>query len=96
MSKTQFLVSAAIAGIVAAGSISSTALAADKTAEKGLCSNANNSCKGGGACGEAKGKNECKGHGNAMMTKAQCDKMAKTDKDKGVEHTFMAAPEKKM
>ena len=76
--KNQQLVNAALIGLMAAGSLSlgTTALA---KADKGLCANANNSCSGKGACGESKGKNDCKGHGAAMITKAQCDKVAKKD-----------------
>lgn len=92
--KKQLLVNAAIAGIVAAGSMSlaTTAFAKGKMA-KGLCSNAS-SCKGKGACGEAKGKNDCKNQGSKMMTKKACDKLAAKDKDK-TEHAW-TAPEKKM
>lgn len=90
--KKQILVKAAIAGIVAAGAMSMGTTAMAK-ADKGLCSNAS-ACGGKGACGETKGKNDCKGKGAAMMTKAACDKLAK--KEKGSEHMWMAAPEKKM
>jgi hypothetical protein len=91
--KKQLLVNAAIAGIVAAGTMSVGQVAFAKGAEKGLCSNAS-ACGGKGACGETKGKNDCKGKGNAMMTKAACEKLAK--KDKGADHNFMAAPKKDM
>lgn len=89
----QLLVKAALAGAVAAGSMTVGSLAFAKSAEKGLCSNAS-SCKGKGACGEAKAKNECKGQGSAKMTKAACEKMAKKDEGK-TEHAW-TAPEKKM
>lgn len=93
--KSQFLINAAMIGIMAAGtmSVSNTALAKSKSAEKGLCSNAS-ACAGKGACGETKGKNDCTGKGMGMMTKAACDKLAKKDQGKNVAHDWM--PAKKM
>lgn len=92
----KLILNAAIAGIFAASSLgmASTVLASSTSAAKGLCSNANNSCAGKGACGESKGKNDCKGHGAAMLTKAQCDKLAKNDKK--ADHMWMAPSNKKM
>ena len=93
--KKQLLINAAIMGIVAASSMTVGHTAMAKSAEKGLCSNAS-ACKGQGGCGEAKGKNDCTGQGKGIMSKAQCDKLAKKDKSKGVNHTWMATPEQKM
>ena len=88
--RNSVMVNAALAGIVAASVLTvSNIFAADK-AEMGVCANANNSCKGNGACGESKGKNDCKGHGGAMMSKAKCDKLA--GKDKKSDHTFTPTP----
>jgi hypothetical protein len=95
MKNNSVLLNAALVGIISAGTlvIASGALAAHPKAAKGMCTNANNSCKGTGACGATKGANECKHHGMAEMTKADCDKMAKSEKE-GVEHTFTASAKK--
>jgi len=85
--KSQFLIRAAVAGIIGAATIgmSSAALAADDApAAKGHCVGAN-SCKGKGACKQegknaCGGKNGCGGKGFLEKTKAECDAMAKKDK----------------
>ena len=84
--KSQFLVRAAIAGIIGASTmgLSSTALAADDAAAKGHCIGAN-SCKGKGGCSQVgkndcAGKNGCSGKGFIEKTKAECDNLAKKNK----------------
>ena len=82
MDKTtkQFLVTAAIAGLVSAGSFSSTTFAKDKPAggaDAGKCVGGN-SCKGSSDCGieghhTCHGKNDCKGHGWKTMSKKDCE-----------------------
>jgi hypothetical protein len=82
------LMTAAVAGILTASTatIAAPAHTADADAAKnGHCVGAN-SCKGKGACKQAsqndcKGKNGCKGKGFVEMTKTECDKMAKTNKN---------------
>lgn len=84
--KSQFLIRAAIAGIIGASTIglSSIALAADDAGAKGHCVGAN-SCKGKGGCkqegkNECAGKNGCGGKGFLEKTKAECDALAKKNK----------------
>jgi hypothetical protein len=89
---TQFLISAAVAGIIGAGALGSlsSARAEEGTTEaKGHCMGANG-CKGQGGCAQAKtahakanecaGKNGCKGKGFIETTKADCDAMMAKDK----------------
>lgn len=85
-SKSQFLIRAAVAGIIGASTIgfSSTTLAADDASAKGHCMGAN-SCKGKGGCkqegkNECAGKNGCGGKGFLEKTKAECEALAKKDK----------------
>lgn len=84
--KNQFLIRAAVAGIIGASTmgLSSVALAADDATAKGHCVGAN-SCKGKGGCSqkgknECAGKNGCGGKGFLETTKAECDALAKKDK----------------
>lgn len=84
--KSQFLIRAAIAGIIGASTIglSSAALAADDASVKGHCVGAN-SCKGKGGCKQegqnaCAGKNGCGGKGFLETTKAECDALAKKNK----------------
>ena len=74
MTKAQLFMTAAIAGMVGAQAGSPVAHAADKIApeETVLCKGAS-SCAGKGACGATRGKNDCAGHGNSAMSKADCD-----------------------
>jgi hypothetical protein len=82
------LIGAAVAGLLSASTLahSSAALAADDTAgEKGHCVGAN-ACQGKGGCAqvgknECSGKNGCKGKGFVEKTKAECDAMAKKNKN---------------
>jgi uncharacterized membrane protein len=86
MNKNQ-LMSAAIAGILTA-TLASAASAADKTTSadaKGRCMGAN-SCKGKSACNvkggnDCSGQNSCQGKGWVEKTKAECDSLAKKDKN---------------
>ena len=85
-SKNQFLIRAAVAGIIGAATIgmASTALAADEATAKGHCIGAN-ACKGQGGCkqegkNECAGKNGCGGKGFLEKTKAECDALAKKNK----------------
>lgn len=85
-SKSQFLIRAAVAGIIGATTIgvSNVALAADDAGAKGHCVGAN-SCKGKSGCkmegkNECAGKNGCGGKGFLETTKAECDALAKKDK----------------
>ena len=75
--KSQILMSAAIAGLIGAGSAltSAVAQAADDSA-KGHCMGAN-SCKGTGGCSQTgkndcAGKNGCGGKGFLEMTEKDC------------------------
>ena len=84
--KSQFLIRAAVAGIIGASTmgLSSAALADDDASAKGHCVGAN-SCKGKGGCSqkgknECAGKNGCGGKGFLETTKAECDALAKKDK----------------
>lgn len=85
--KGQFLLNAAVAGILGASSalvVSSPALADDDASTKGHCVGAN-ACKGKSGCAQTgqndcAGKNGCKGKGYVEKTKAECDKMAKKNK----------------
>ena len=84
--KSQFLIRAAVAGVIGAATIglSSAAMAADDAGAKGHCVGAN-SCKGKGGCkqvgkNECAGKNGCGGKGFLEKTKAECDALAKKDK----------------
>lgn len=86
MTKSQFLMRAAVAGIIGASTIglSSTAAAADDVSAKGHCVGAN-ACKGQGGCkqegnNECAGKNGCGGKGFLEKTKAECDALAKKNK----------------
>lgn len=85
--KHEALLKAALAGIMAAGTVTlgAQALAAGK-ADIGLCSNANDSCANTGACGANKGKNSCTHQGAKKMSKADCAKLAASDK--ATEHKF--------
>jgi len=83
---TQFLIGAAVAGIIGAGSalVSSTSAKANAASDKGHCIGAN-SCKGKSGCAvsghnECAGHNACKGKGFLETTKAACDKLAKKNK----------------
>lgn len=83
--KNSVVLGAALAGIFAASSFITTAsaLAADKSVDKGHCVGAN-ACKGKGGCAQegansCKGQNGCKGKGFVEKTKAQCDTLAKKD-----------------
>ena len=77
---SQFLIRAAVAGIIGAAAIGSTAMAADDAHVKGHCMGAN-ACKGKGGCKQeanaCKGQNACKGKSYTETTKAKCDAMAK-------------------
>jgi hypothetical protein len=82
-SKTQFLLNAAIAGIIGASVFGLGNANANhhetKGNGKGHCVGAN-ACKGKGGCAqkgknECKGKNGCKGKGFMSMTKAECEKV---------------------
>ncbi len=86
-SKNQFLIRAAIAGILGASTmgLSSTTLAAEDTSMKGHCVGAN-SCKSKGGCSQkgkndCAGKNGCGGKGFLETTKAECDALGKKDKN---------------
>jgi uncharacterized membrane protein len=85
MNKNQFLITAAVAGIMGASFAATPAMASHKTAAvKGMCVGGN-ACKGKSACktgdnASCKGQNACKGKGGAEMTQARCDKMAKKNK----------------
>ncbi len=84
MNTSKMLMSAAIAGIFAAGTMSVSLAANASKTEKGHCMGAN-ACKGKGACkqegmNDCAGKNGCKGKGFIETTKAKCDKMAKKNK----------------
>ena len=83
---SQILMSAAIAGMIGAGgkALHAASALADEAGGDGHCLGAN-SCKGKGGCAQpgqndCAGKNGCKGKGFLEKTKAQCDKMAKTNK----------------
>jgi hypothetical protein len=85
--KNNQLLNAALAGIIAAGSLglSSVALAEGKSTDKGHCVGAN-ACKGKGGCAQegansCKGQNGCKGKGFVEKTRAECEKLAKKDKN---------------
>jgi len=87
MSKSQFLMRAAVAGIIGASTLglSSAAMAADDANTKGHCVGAN-ACKGKGGCkqegkNECAGKNGCGGKGFLEKTKAECDALAKKNKN---------------
>jgi len=80
MSKKSLLLNAAIAGILAAGTVGlvTNALAADE----GKCSQ-KNACKGNGACASLDGKSACAGKNSCKNhvfkgTKEQCDKAGGT------------------
>jgi uncharacterized membrane protein len=86
-SKTQFLISAAVAGMLAAGAnatLSESAFAKDKKAAKGADKGEKvechgiNECKGKSDCHTAdsacKGENSCKGKGYLKVSKAECEK----------------------
>ena len=84
--KGQFLIRAAVAGIIGASTmgLSNTARAADDSGAKGHCVGAN-SCKGKGGCkqegkNDCSGKNGCGGKGYLEKTKAECDALAKKNK----------------
>lgn len=83
--KSQFLIRAAVAGIIGASTLglSSPAIAGDAVEAKGHCIGAN-ACKGKGGCktgkNECGGKNGCGGKGFLEKTKAECDALAKKDK----------------
>jgi hypothetical protein len=83
--KGQFLIRAAVAGIIGATTMGvSSAALADDTGAKGHCVGAN-SCKGKGGCSqkgknECAGKNGCGGKGFLETTKAECEALAKKDK----------------
>jgi uncharacterized membrane protein len=85
MKKSQMLVHAAVAGILGASLVaSSSAVAAAKPDETGQCVGAN-SCKGKSACAQkdknaCSGQNACKGKGWIEKTRAECEKIAKTQK----------------
>jgi hypothetical protein len=78
MKPSKALMTAAIAGILSVGAMST----AHAATAKGECMGAN-SCKGKSGCktaaNECKGQNTCKGKGFTEMTKAKCDKLAKKD-----------------
>ena len=85
--QNRLLVNAALAGIIAAGTLglSSAALAEGKPTDKGHCVGAN-ACKGKGGCAQeganaCKGQNGCKGKGFVEKTRAECEKLAKKDKN---------------
>jgi len=86
MNKNQFLISAAVAGILGASALAAApAMAATGGDEKGMCVGGN-ACKGKSACkagdnASCKGHNACKGKGEASMTQAKCDKIAKKNKN---------------
>lgn len=84
--KNNQLLNAALAGIIAAGTlgVSSIALAEGKPSDKGHCVGAN-ACKGKGGCAQegqnsCKGHNGCKGKGFVEKTRAECEMLAKKDK----------------
>jgi hypothetical protein len=84
--KGQFLLKAAVAGIIGASTfgVSSHAIAADDANAKGHCVGAN-ACKGKSGCKQegknaCSGKNGCGGKGFLETTKAECDDLAKKNK----------------
>lgn len=96
MKKNNFIVAAAVSGILGAAimTVPSTAKADD--AAKGKCWGAN-SCKTTGDCGakdkshDCAGKNACKGKGWKKMTEAECAKAKADNKDKKVTIKFEKA-----
>lgn len=86
MTKSNLFLSAAVVGILSAGT-AQLSLAADAKMEaspKGHCVGAN-ACKGHGGCkqegkNECAGKNGCKGKSFVEKTKAECDTIAKNEK----------------
>ncbi|MBK7844177.1 MAG: hypothetical protein IPJ71_10850 [Bdellovibrionales bacterium] len=85
--KNNHLLNAALSGIIAAGSLglSSLALAEGVSTDKGHCVGAN-ACKGKSGCAQegqnsCKGHNGCKGKGFVEKTRAECEKLAKKDKN---------------
>ena len=86
MTKTNLFLSAAVVGLLSAGSaqVAMAEGAAMEASPKGHCVGAN-ACKGHGGCkqegkNECGGKNGCKGKSFVEKTKAECDALAKNDK----------------
>ena len=78
---TRAMVASAVAGMLVLGTMTGTALAADKTKDGKVKCYGANSCKGTGACGGAgnacAGHNACKGQGFVEVeSEAACLKMA--------------------
>jgi hypothetical protein len=92
VAKNALLMKAAIAGIIGASAIGISAHAVEgAAAAKGHCIGGN-ACKGKSACATStgnscSGQNGCKGKGMIETTKAECEKMAKKNKDIKFEET---------
>jgi len=84
--ENHLLIKAALAGIIAASSLGMTSVAlAGSPTDKGHCVGAN-ACKGKAGCAQegmnaCKGQNGCKGKGFVEKTRAECEKLAKKDKN---------------